>query len=273
MNHRLVRLLSLLCALLLLTSCGTKVEDKKSDVVVETIEFSQLMEDLENGAKAELNVGKATAVCGRIDYIESDYCRISLIYPLGKIADVILPIEVLAELKKEQFIFVSATVENVGCHNATGSSYTYTFKADKLEDLSLMDEYIKESISSTYYPLMTEELDEIFSVKLLASYAESRGDVFLIKDDTELKNYLIGKWEYDTSRYESNDDVEFREDGKYHWEYLGYTVLGWHDDEQTSDWTVSNGFLDSFIGYDPQKVFALTSSVFIIQDAFFTKVG
>lgn len=262
------RALSLLLALVLclsLCACGGKNQQNEP---VETISIDSLLSDMDNGAKAQLNVGKATTIYGQISSVGSSSCTVQLIKPKGSSVFVEMPIEQLAELNKDQFIAVNGII--------TSCAIKYTITATETLDLELMDSYIREEITKTSAMRSLIEFSgdtnagmfhsmfhDYYNVSILEDYVYSRGKEFLITDDTALKEYLIGNWVY-YQNFGGLDTLtlEYKNDGTSVWYYKNNFDS---KVDQCDDWSVSNGVIDSIWQY-PEKVYVLNDDVFLIRD-------
>ena len=260
--------LSLILALVLSMSlCACSGDNNESKEPVETISIESLLNDTNNGAKAELNVGKGTTIYGKITNISSSDCTVALIYPKGSVVSLEMPIEQLAELKPNQFIAVDGIVASYN------SKYTIT--ATTLLDLELMDSYIKEKIATTVSArefidfsgdtnagMLLASFQSQYNIDILEDYVFSRGKAFMITDDTQLEDYLIGNWVYFQSFNGLNTlTLEYKTDGTSVWHY---GEIG-DKHEQHDDWSVKNGKVDS-IWRSPENVYVLNEDVFLIHD-------
>ena len=242
--------LSLILALVLclpLCACSEKENEKEP---TETISMEELLGDMENEAKAQLNVGKGVSIYGQIRKVYSDYCVVELIVPNdGYTAtfDVAMKTEQLAELDSKQFIAVQGVVSE-----SHPSSYTIT--ATKMLDWELMDSYIIEKAKSNAFSI--DKVYDALHISLVFDYIQTRGDIFMLKDDEALKEYLIGSWVV-SGYYET---CEFREDGKYVWNFISSSGR-WK--EQISTWSVNNGDMSAFRSLGNTNVYILCDDVFI----------
>ena len=219
------KVVSLVLALIMclgLCACGgeddnkTQVNDKDTEAQVETITISELIEDRDNGARAQLNVGKKTTVFGEVINITRDYCVVKLfVSSRCSIFKVILPIEILANLESKQVVLIDAIVDAVDnengetlVRNEDGEiSNTYILKADDIADESQMEDYIRdkielidkeyadETVDKDYfdYSEYFEKFTDYFNVSHLSSAVEYSGG-FDIYEDDELREYLLGTW-------------------------------------------------------------------------------
>lgn len=241
---------------------------------LETVSLNDLFSDTDNGAKAQLNVGKAVTVYGRISSISSTSCIVMLAYPARATVSVEMPIERLAELEKNQFIAVEGVVTSFNSSNVQ----KYTISATTMLDLEAMDAYIKKTVTDVHaYRVLMEYsgeanaamthsvLQQSINFSLVDDYVRARGDAFKLMDDTELSQYLIGKWVYDTSYGGiKTQSCEYKKDGTYLWKYQSqnsYTGKV-YDKEQTGKWSVQKGDLTSFRGSDTY-VYVLCDDVFL----------
>ena len=261
---------------------GNADESTTSDQVVtetpepeiEMVLFDDLITDLENEAKAQLNVGKGANILAQVDTIKSDYCSVTLFHKDSHRAKILLPTEVLAEMKVDQVIAVTAIIDSI-------ESSIYVFKADRLGDLSLMETYINDKIAlidesetgSTLYSAIKNR----FGMSMLYDYLEQSGNSFCKLSDAELKEYLYGKWFYNYAREWNLDDetIELYEDGTQLWKYNYQTsgLKNWVGREQEGTWSViGNDFHLSHNGTGRSKnVYILSENAFIWSDRLYTR--
>ena len=251
-----------LAMLLPLCACGgTQVQE-------DDISMNDLYLDLENIARAQQNIGKRTTVYGQVTDIATNGCTVVLFTPISSkngLVFVELPADILAELNCGQFVVISAIVTDVSKTLIT----PYFLKADALGDISTMDAFIRDSITACLEAnddtafVAYEKVTNTFRISLLEDYFNTYGDTFLISDDTELKNYLVGEGEWawlmsDLYRF----SCEFREDGTYLWR---------SDREQIGDWNVSQGKLESFATHAYYNAYVISDRVFFWNGYLFVK--
>jgi len=265
--------LSLILALVMclsLCACGGNNETKEP---IESVSSNELFNDTDNGAKAELNVGKGTTIYGKITNISSSSCAVALIYPKGSFVSLEMPIEQLAELNPNQFIAAEGIVTSYNSSN----SQKYTITATSMLDLTEMDAYIKKTITDlhafrvfiefsgdTNAGMIHGSLHDVANISLINEYVHSRDDVFMLTDDAKLREYLIGSWVYSQSYGGlKTESCEYKEDGTYLWKYQSQSYTGKvYDKEQDGDWSVKNGDLTSFRGEDTY-IYVLCDDVFL----------
>ena len=142
---------------------------------IEMVLFDDLIADLENEAKAQLNVGKGANIFAQVDTIKSDYCGVTLFHDKFHQARILLPTEVLAEMKVDQVIAVTAIIDSI-------ESSIYVFKADGLADLSLLEVYIKDKIASIDESetgsTLNSEIKSMFGMQMVYDYLNQSGNSF-----------------------------------------------------------------------------------------------
>lgn len=241
---------------------------------IEMVLFDDLIADLENEAKAQLNVGKGANIFAQVDTIKSDYCSVTLFHKDSHRAKILLPTEVLAEMKVDQVIAVTAIIDSI-------ESSIYVFKADGLADLSLLEVYIKDKIASidesetgsTLY----SEIKSMFGMQMVYDFFNQSGNSFCKLSDAELKEYLYGKWFYDYAMEWNldNETIELYEDGTQLWKYNYQTsgLKNWVNREQKGTWSVSGN--DFHLSHDwtggKKNVYILSENAFIWSDRLYTR--
>ena len=236
-----------------LSSCGGNNTEEKEIVLID-----EFMVELENVAKAKQNVGEEVTVFGRIKEIHTNYCVVESMKIENPEVIVRMSTKKLAELSVDDFIAVTGKIKS---YSLFGN--TYSVKAKIFEEDAVMDEifrgYIADFESGSY--LSGTTLVNEYNHEFMWGYVCSRGNTFLINDDEELRNYLVGKWE--EARFVSGtpsyiDSVEFKADGTYFWDKSSTY-------DQKGNWSVSNGRLESFIGTYPREVYVVSDNIFICQ--------
>lgn len=185
----------------------------------EQIGINTLLADLDNQAKAEMNIGKATTMFVKIETIFSDHC---VVYHLmrGGSSDVYMETEQLAQLEKGEFAALYGVVQSVAT-NEGGTSFRYVFKDGRPEDMALFDAYVAQM----NYGSSSGDNDYIFDREdFLKSYASTRWEALSL-DGEEIKTFLLGTWERRIDQYFSsyNDsftgthtpEITFYADGTY----------------------------------------------------------
>ena len=105
----------------------------------EIVEIDTLLDALDNQAKAELNIGKATTMFVKVTKIASDHCVVAHLFN-SKSSKVYIEKEILAELDKDQYAAIYGVVESV--ENENDTSFRYVFRNGRIEDTALVDEYV-----------------------------------------------------------------------------------------------------------------------------------
>ena len=291
------RTLSLILALimcLVLCACGgsntnnekvestaaaeTKVEVtsvSETEPPIETISFDDLIADTENKAKQQLNVGKKADIFGQVKTIKSDSCSVQLFHKESHRATIMLPTEVLAEMEIDQIIAVTAIVDSIQYSN-------YVFKADELADLSLIETYINNKISTIDEKtldrggsLLYSNIKSLFGMSLVYDYLEQSGTSYCTLADTELNEYLNGKWFYNYAAELGLDDetIELNNDGTLIWKFNKQTRFSWVNKEQEEEWSIDGVCLDiSFDFYSGRRVYILSENAFIWSKNLYTRV-
>jgi hypothetical protein len=239
---KVVAVILTLCVLLSLCACSANqnaAETTEPTEPIETINERPLLNDSDNAARAQMNVGKGTIIHGIITDIGTSFCSVRLIFPKNALVYVEMPIEQLAELNANTFISIEGVVS---AFDANGNG-KYTIRAKQILDAEEMDAWIKQKItafynyngasSSTYSSILGE-----FDLELLSVYAEISGDMFRINDDAKLSEYLVGEWIYGIhpNYWFDSQYCNFRESGTYVTTYRNGPT-------KYRDWSVDNGCL------------------------------
>lgn len=269
MKKHTIRFLSLLCALLMITSCGANNEE-----IVETVSLYQLIDDLDNGARATLNIGKTTTVCGQIVSIETDHCYVDLFISANSNFKISLPLETLAQLNEKQFIAVKAKVNNVETETKQNHTfYTYTFEGVNLVDFNECDLHIKEYFTNKQYDDYGNNYD------LLSTYFDLRNENFLIKDES----YLLGEWEYDTGSSNHKGNVTFEMNNSYSWTYEHNKIFVTEreieskivTESENGSWYIEQGtligFMENFYTSRHNKIYVISENIFLFKGVCFYK--
>ena len=266
--------LSLLLALVVCLSLCACGEEAQPTEPIETVSINSMFSDTDNGAKAQLNVGKVTTVYGQVSAISSSACTVQLVYPKGASVSVEMPIEQLAEMEKNQFVAIEGMVASYN----PSMSQKYTISATDVLALEEMDAYIRKTVTDVHaYRVLIEYTGEAnaamthsalmssLDVNLIDNYVHARGDAFKLTDDAEFKQYLVGKWVYSISYGGiKTESCEYNKDGTYLWKYQrqnSYTGKI-YDEQQKGTWSVNKGDLTSFRGSDTY-VYVLCDDVFL----------
>ena len=252
--------LSLLLALVLclsLCACGdgTQPSAPSSPPPPETISVDMLFEDVTNGAKCTLNIGKQVTVLGQIDDISADSCRIQLVSHPEKKVLIRMPIERLAELSIDSFIAVTGIVEAYKEHAWSWYTISTTEPLDENETDAIFREIVRDNYSySKYYSSYRFKN----AINILCDYMTQRSSRYTIANRGELQEYLCGTWDcgyYKNSLQESSFtsfDITYNEDCS-----AKYSIQNsWRHDWQVDDY----GYLHSFFG--EKCVYILSDDVF-----------
>lgn len=272
---RILALFLLLCVCIGLCACANEESPETTEptVPIETIDERPLLNDSDNGAKAQMNVGKGTTIHGVVTYIGTSSCTIQLIVPKNTLVYVEMPMDQLAKLSKNTFISIEGIVS---AFNANGDG-KYTIRGEKILSYEEMDTWVKERITQQYnFNCLFDKsnyafigvLDE-FDIGLLYTYAELSGDMFRIRDDTKMKEYLVGDWHCGTNIKNVLSDCKFGNTGGYY--------LDWGQGSSGSGkWTVKNGRLDMdttsiYIEDISGPVYVLSDDIFILEGILFAR--
>lgn len=194
-----------------------------------------------------MHVGKRTVIFGKVISVNSDRCIIQLMRTREKLP-VLMDSTTLTKVKTGEFVAITGIV----------SAYTpqhyflYEIDFEKFENFEVMDSIFQECINSIelndngYVFLYCD--DELF-----LEYLTLRGSSFIIRDDQELSNYLVGKWYFNFSMH----SVEFKANG----EFVDDTHVWFHAPD--NKWSVSNGKVDSLFAEDPVYLYRLSDEVFV----------
>ncbi len=264
---KLIALIMALVMCLSLVACsGGQTEEStepETTAPPETISMESLFASLDNGARAQLNVGKATVVYGKVISISSTYCSILAFFKDrfpndSMMLQIEMTSEVLVGLYQGQFVAIPALI------SAYDDSNDFTLTATEIADIEMVDTYIRSLFNNLDYSKIHE---------IALEYVESRGTEFMLTDDAELQQYLIGEWK---QRNGDGEEMEFKANGEYLWKYSEKAVTGafagnWVQRTQRGDWSVSEGKLDSFIGGTPQIVYVLSEDFFMCQDSLYER--
>lgn len=265
----------MLCVCFTLFACTSEkaIETTAPTEPIETIDERPLINDSENGAKAQMNVGKGTTLHGVVTSIGDSYCTFRLILPKHTLVYVEMPLEELAKLEKNTFISIEGIVSSF---NAKGDG-RYTIRGEKILPIEEMDTWVGERITDHYnvnclfsasqYAFIGL-LDE-FDIELLSAYAELSGDMFRIRDDAKLKEYLIGEWHCGTDISHVLAYCEFYDSGRYY--------QTWRQGSSGSgQWTVKNGKIDMDthdLSLDDMSgpIYVISEDIFILEGVLFTR--
>ena len=253
--------LSLILALVLclsLCACGKGTQSSAPSPAPspEIISVDTLFEDVTNGAKCALNIGKQVTVLGQIHDISPDSCRIQLVSHPDKSVHIRLPIEMLAELSIDNFIAVTGIVEGYKEYDWSWYTISATEYLDENETDAIFREIVRDNYSySKYYSSYRFKN----AINILCDYMTQRSILYTMANRGELQAYLCGTWDcgsYENSLQESSFrsfDITYNEDGS-----AEYSIQkSWRDDWEVDDY----GYLHSFFG--EKCVYILSDDVFI----------
>lgn len=272
------RIIALLVTLLLcisLFACASETSTQTAEPTepIETIDERPLLNDSDNGARAQMNVGKSTTIHGVVTNIGTSSCMIRLILPKNTSVYVEMPIEQLAKLNNNTFISIEGIVS---AFNANGNG-KYTIRAEKILSIEEMDTWVKERITdqynlnclydsslNAYYGILDE-----FDIDLLYAYAELSGDMYRLNDNTKLAEYLLGNWHGGYDKKNHLAVCNFYESGYY-------SISGTTNGSISGDWSVKNGRLymetESLYMQDiSAPVYVLSNDIFIYEGILFAR--
>lgn len=220
------------------------VNESAPTASIETISEQRLIYSDET--EKPMHVGKRTVIFGKVISVNTDRCIIQLMRTHTKLP-VLMDSTTLTKVKTGEFVAITGIV----------SAYTpqhyflYEIDFEKFENFEVMDSIFQECINSIVliddYVILSGD-DELF-----LEYLTLRGNCFIIRDDQELSNYLIGKWYFNFSKH----CVEFKANG----EFVDSTSFWFHAPDYK--WTVSNGKVDSLFAEDPVYLYRLSDEVFV----------
>lgn len=274
---KVLALILLLCVCIGLCACANEESPETTEptVPIETIDERPLLNDSDNGAKAQMNVGKGTTIHGVVTYIGTSSCTIRLIVPKNTLVYVEMPMEQLAKLNKNSFISIEGIVS---AFNANGDG-KYTIRGERILSYAEMDIWVKDHITKYYNMncLFSGSLDSYyaarneFDIELLYTYAELSGDLYKINDNTKLKEYLMGEWRcaFDKSPLGICEFKEFKGSGRY-------SLTGTYMGSISGSWSVKNGRLDmetTDIHMEDYSgtVYVLSDDIFIFEGILFAR--
>lgn len=250
---KIVAFLLVVVMCLSLVACGSGSESKEEsekEIKREIISVSTLIADLDNLARAEQNVGKATHLFGTISSIGTDAFTLSHLF-IGKSFSIPMDTAVLAELNKGDYIAVYAVVDEINSGN-------FIFKDCKQIEMELMDEYVVNQVST----VSTEALIKTHN-DTVVEYIMSRGDTFKMTGDDEIASYILGKWYQPYPMGLSGTyiaRVEYFANGECIWQSWDEYFNEW--DDAYCDWSVKDGILNGN-NYYGTAVYKITSNAMV----------
>lgn len=271
---KVLALILLLCVCVGLFACSNEKTSQATAPTepIETIDERPLLIDSDNGAKAQMNVGKGTTVHGVVTNIGTSYCTIRLIVPKNASVYVEMPMEQLAKLNNNTFVSIEGVVS---AFNANGNG-KYTIRGEKILGIEEMDTWVKDHITKNYnvYCLFDSSnyayyaVFHEYDIELLYAYAKLGGDLYRINNNTKLKEYLTGEWHnsLDASPLTS---CEFGESGHFS---LGGAKMGriggeWSVEDGRLYVETSHSYLQDFSG----PVYVLSNDIFIYEGILFAR--
>lgn len=243
---KLVMFLFTITICISLTACNFK---RGAEIEREMIPISTLIADLDNLARAEQNVGKATHLFGSISHIGTEEFTLYHLF-VDKRFSIPMDSAKLAELNIGDYIAIYAVVDEI-------NGGDFKFKYCKQIETKLMDEYVVNMVSGT----STEVLIEKYSNDI-EDYVVSRGDTFKMANDSEIASYILGRWcwPYPVGFEKVAADFEYYADGDCLWSSWEADHKMWSTNWCT--WSVKDGI---FSGLSSEKtaVYKITDNVMV----------
>jgi hypothetical protein len=254
---KLIALLLVVVMCLSFAACGAEGE---KEVEREMISVSALVSDLENLARAEQNVGKATHLFGSIDAIGTESFTLKHMF-YTRTFTIPMDSAVLAELNKGDYIAVYAVVEEI-------NGGDFKFKNCKQIDMELMDEYVVGKVST----ISTDTLLKTWNGSIV-SYVTSSGDTFKMSNDDEIAAYIIGKWLRPYPMGFSGTfiaSLEYFDDGECIWKTWDSYFNEW--DNAYCSWSVKDGIFDG-CSADDTAVYKITNDAMVTADDLYIRAN
>ena len=249
----------------------------------EFVEIDTLLDALDNQAKAELNIGKATTLFVKVTVIASDHCVVAHLFN-SESSKVYMEKEILAELDKDQYAAIYGVVESVAS-NENNTSFHYVFKDGRIEDMALVDEYV----AKMNYGFTSHNNDHIYERKtFLIDYVNARGEALAL-DENEIREYIIGTWERKIKQAFTDyfgeitfygthtPEITFFEDGTY-------SIETYDNNTSTSDFYSGNYEIEdgawfiegdrvkidcfSYVSLLGERIYKISENVFIYGDEY-----
>lgn len=279
------KLITLLLTLSVCFACigceGAAVNQK----IAEEIDIETLLKDLDNQAKAELNIGKATTMFVKIETVYSDYCTVS--HQLcGGSSDIYMEKELLTQFKKGEYATLYGIVESVAV-NGNGTSFHYVFKDGRTEDMALFDAYVAQM----HFGSISGNNDYIYDRgAFLKDYASHRWETLSLNKD-EITPFLVGTWERRIEQHFSSykgsfygphtPEITFYADGTYVTQYFDNDTsksdfIGGDYKQAEGTWVIEDnsikldGFIDSSLNL-AHSVYRISENVFIWDGEIFVR--
>ena len=247
-----------------LVACGSKSDSQVAvndaaegvgeveEIVREMIGVDVLFADLDNMARAQQNIGKATHLFGKITYIGTESIKMTHIFNDQKV-EIPMDTETLVQLNKDEYIAVYAVVDGV-------TNNRYTFSDGERIEITLMDEYVLNTICAmTTYTLLSEHSWTV------QQYVEGRGDTFKMTGDEEITAFMTGNWVnwWNGLEAEFIAKVEYRSDGKCIWQ--GWDTYMKRVEDCYCSWSVKDSVFRGKRGIGT-TVYKLSEDIVIADD-------
>ena len=142
---KVLTIILLLCVCVGLFACSNEKAPQTTEPI-EIIGERPLLNDSDNGAKAQMNIGKGTTIHGVVTYIGASSCTMRLIVPKNTLVYIEMPIEQLAKLNKNTFTSIEGIVS---AFNANGDG-KYTIRGERILSYEEMDTWVKDEITKFY---------------------------------------------------------------------------------------------------------------------------
>lgn len=273
-----------LCLVLSFSLCLLACSKDSSSAPIEIVEvgIDTILADIDNQARAEMNIGKATTMFVKISSIKSDHCTVSHAF-VNQSSDVYMDKSTLAKLNKDQFVAIYGVVDCVKS-NESGTSFHYVFKNGQLEDMKMFDKYVASKNHASRYG----SNDTIFGrASFFKSYISERYSALRVPKE-ELTDFLVGTWERNVRQYFSRHDfygthtpeITFHSDGTYTIQTMSdrtsqMDFLSGEYDLSNGTWAIENQgiILDGNLSFGDYAwpVYKISDDVFIYHDIVFIR--
>ncbi len=227
---------------------------------LEFISINDLVDSLDNMARAQIHIGKATYLFGRIESIGTHWLGLEPLFIEEQIFSISMDPSVLANYNTDEYLAIYAVVNEINDFEGI------VFDDCKPAAIEKMDQYIIDALENSSASSLLRDrnnLNHIFQ------YVHQRGDVFQMKNDAEISSWVIGLWDaYSLIIGSNNDQVAFLPDG----EYLETYTNTFSNNLVEYSWSVQDGNLtlkrNDSSSYNPQyvnPVYKITDNVMIIK--------
>lgn len=223
--------------------------NNEQEVNREIVSIDVLIDSLDNLARAEQNIGKATYLFGTVQSIGTESFVLEHIF-IGKSFEIKMQKSTLIELNKGDFIAIYAVIDKV---TENGS---FAFTDCEIAEMELMDEYIVNAISYRF-KFDSVTLLTVYS-DIISEYVISRDNVFKMTDDEEIASYIVGEWLFPYG--DSISTLEYFADGECIWQCWDNYFNDWRD--AYTSWNVENGIFDG-CSADTTSVYKITDDVMV----------